>query len=110
MERALVLLLVTLVAVAYAAPGPRGLFLNLVSQSLAMRILEARLLTSGATQPGCLSLSPWLYYEAIPGEMEGQLRTPPGWDSALYEARTLSQKLCLARSCDLEVGSFLSWH
>lgn len=30
MERALVLLLVTLVAVAYAAPGPRGLFLNLV--------------------------------------------------------------------------------
>lgn len=30
MERALVLLLVTLAAVAYAAPGPRGLFLNLV--------------------------------------------------------------------------------
>lgn len=30
MEKVLVLLLVTLTAVAYAAPGPRGLFLNLV--------------------------------------------------------------------------------
>lgn len=39
--------------------------------------------------------------------MEGQPRTPPGWDSALYKARTLSQKLCLARSYGLEVGSFL---
>lgn len=40
MEKVLVLLLVALVAVAYAAPGPRGLFVNLV-RSLwgALRVL-----------------------------------------------------------------------
>lgn len=40
MEKVLVLLLVALVAVAYAAPGPRGIIVNLVrSLQGALRVL-----------------------------------------------------------------------
>ncbi|CAH6789963.1 Clps [Phodopus roborovskii] len=37
MEKALVLLLVALAAVAYAAPGPRGLFVNLTIYGIYYR-------------------------------------------------------------------------
>nr|XP_048307024.1 colipase [Myodes glareolus] len=40
MERALVLLLVTLAAVVYAAPGPRGLFLNLDDGEICINSMQ----------------------------------------------------------------------
>ncbi|EGW03619.1 colipase isoform X1 [Cricetulus griseus] len=42
MEKALVLLLVTLAAVAYAAPGPRGLFVNLDDGEICMNSMQCK--------------------------------------------------------------------